>query len=116
MTHSDLVYGNCGTYVEVALCYTNVSSEQLIRNVAERVRDDIMSIKLVPWPPRVEELEEEEELSRLTLQLLSALRRKKRVDLSPPTLSLSLSPLSSHSTSSSDPPLPPSMPPTPFTG
>ncbi len=45
-----------------------------MQNVTKRLRDDITSIKLVPWPPRVEELEEEEELSPLLLQLLSALR------------------------------------------
>ena len=58
-----------------------------MRNVAKRLRDDINSVKHVPWPPRVEELEEEEELSPLMLQLLSALRGKKGVDLSPTTLS-----------------------------
>ena len=59
MTHSDLVYDKCGggTYVEAALSSIDVSSEQLIHNVAERLRDDVMSIKLVPWPPRVEEFE-----------------------------------------------------------
>ena len=59
-----------------------------MHNVAERMRDDIKSIKLMRWPPRVEELEEEEELSPLLVQLLSALRGKKEVDLSPCTLSL----------------------------
>ena len=48
--------------------------EQLIHNVAEWLREDIKQIKLVPWPPRVEELEEEEKLSPLVLRLLSALR------------------------------------------
>ena len=72
MTRCDLVYAKCGgdTCVEAALSSIDVSSE----HVAVRLRDDIMSIKLVPWPPRVEELEEEEELSPLTVQLLSALR------------------------------------------
>ena len=58
-----------------------------MRNVAERIRDDIKAIKLVPWPPRVEELEEEE-LSPLIVQLLSTLSGKKGVDLSPSALSL----------------------------
>ncbi len=74
-----------GSYVEAALSSVGVSSEQLVHNVAEQLRDDIKSVKPVPWPPRVEELEEEEEL---TAQLLSALRRKKGVDLSPSTLAL----------------------------
>ena len=65
-----------GSYVEAALSSNGVSTEQLIHNVAERLREDIKQIKLVPWPPRVEELEEEEKLSPLVLRLLSALRRK----------------------------------------
>ena len=112
MTQIDLVYNKRGggTYDEAALFSIGVSGEQLIHNVAERLRDVIKSIKLVPWPPRVEELEEED-LSPLMVQLLSAFWGKKRV-----YLSHSLSPLSSHSTSSSDLALPPSMPPSPFTG
>ena len=35
-----------------------------------------------PWPPKIEELEEEEELSPLLVQLLSALRGKKEVEVS----------------------------------
>ena len=87
---SELVYDTTGggSYVEAALSSIGVSSEQLMRNVAKRLRDDINSVKHVPWPPRVDELEEEEELSPLMLQLLSALRGKKGVDLSPTTLSL----------------------------
>ena len=65
-----------------------ISTEQLIHNVAEWLREDIKQIKLVPWPPRVEDLEEEEKLSPLVLRLLSALRGKKGVDLSPCTLTL----------------------------
>ena len=56
-------------------------------NVAERLRDDIKSVNLVSWPPRVEELEDEEKLSPLLVKLLSALRGKK-ADPSPATLSL----------------------------
>ena len=73
MTHSDLVYEKCGggPYDEAAVSSVGVCSEQLIHNVTERLRDAIKSIKLVPWPPRVEELEEE--LSLLMVQLLPAL-------------------------------------------
>ena len=87
---SDLVYDTSGggSYVEAALNSISVSNEQLVHNVAERIRDEIKSIKLIRWPPRVEELEEEEELSPLLMQLLSALRGKKEVDLSPRTHSL----------------------------
>jgi hypothetical protein len=87
---SDLVYDTSGgsSYVEAALSAMCVSSEQLVLNVAERLKDDVRSIKIVQWPPRVEELEEEEEFSPLVVQLLSALHGKKGVDLSPSTLSL----------------------------
>ncbi len=88
--HSELVYdvSGGGSYVEAALSSVGISTEQLIHNVAERLREDIKQIKLVPWPPRVEELEEEENRSPLVLRLLSALRGKKGVDLSPCTLTL----------------------------
>ena len=87
---SELVYDSTGggSYIEAALSSIGDSSEQLVCNVAKRLRDDINSVKLAPWPPRVEELEEEEELSPLMLQLLSALLGKKGVDLSLTALSL----------------------------
>jgi len=62
--------------------------EHWVCNGAMRLRDDINSVKPVPWPPRVEDLEEEEELSPFILKLLSALLGKKGVDLSFTTLSL----------------------------
>jgi len=70
MNHSDLVYdmSGGGSYIEAELSSIDISSEQLVQNVARRLKDDITSIKLVPWPPRVEELEEEEELSPLLLR------------------------------------------------
>ncbi|KAK7065892.1 hypothetical protein SK128_018960 [Halocaridina rubra] len=87
---SDLVYNTSGggTYVEAALFSIGVRSEQLVHNIAERLRDDINTIKLIPWPPRLEELEDEKELSPLLVQLLSALQGKEEVDLSPRTRSL----------------------------
>ncbi|CAB1439848.1 unnamed protein product [Pleuronectes platessa] len=70
---SDLVYDTCGggTYVEAALSSIGVSSEQLVHNVAERLRDDVKSIKL-------QQLEEEEEFSPLIVLLLSSLQGKNR--------------------------------------
>lgn len=76
-----------GSYVELALSSIDIGSEQLVCNVAERFRDDIKSVELVSWPPRVEELEEKQKLSPLLVKLLSALRGKK-ADLSPATLFL----------------------------
>ena len=73
---------------QLLLLSIGITNEQLILNVAERLREDIKQIKFVPWPPRVEQLEDEENLSPYVLMLLSALRGKKRVDLSPCTLAL----------------------------
>ena len=88
---SDLVYDTSGdgSYIEAALFSIGVSSEQLVLNVAERIRNDVKSTKVLPWPPRIEELGEEEELSPLMLQLLSALRGNNRKDVSASTISLS---------------------------
>ena len=65
MNQSDLVYdtSGSGSYVVVTLMSIGVSSEQLVHDVAERLKQDVKSIKSIPWPPRVEELEKEEELS-----------------------------------------------------
>ena len=73
--HSDFVYdvSGGGSYVEAALSSIGNSAEQLIYNVAERLREDIKQIKFVPWSPTVEELEEGENLS---------------IDLSPCTVTL----------------------------
>ena len=57
--------GGGSSYVEAALSSIGVSSEQLVLDVAERDRNDVKSTKVLPWPPRVEELEAEEELSSL---------------------------------------------------
>ena len=57
-------------------------------NVAQWLWDDSKSIKLISWPRRVEELEKEEEFLPLMVQLLSVLRGKTGVDLSPSTLAL----------------------------
>ena len=87
---SDLVYdtSGSGSYVEAALSSIGVSDEQLLCNVADRLRKDIKSVKLVPWPPRVEDLEKEEDFSPLVIKLLSSLLGKKEIDHSPSTLAL----------------------------
>ena len=59
--------------------------EQLICNVAERLREDIKQCKFAPWLSRVEQLEEKE---NLVLMPLSYLQGKKSADLSMCTQSL----------------------------
>jgi len=49
--------------------------------MTEQLRKDIDSIKVVQWPPKVEELEQEEELPPLVIKLLSALQGKKELQL-----------------------------------
>ena len=49
---------------------------------------DVKSVKLVSWPLKIEELEEEDELSPIVVKLLSAFQGWKNADLSPSTLSL----------------------------
>lgn len=86
---SDLVFDRNGgdSYVE-ALSSIGISTEQLIHNVGKDIRVDVKSVKPLPWPPRIEELEDEEELSPLLLQLLSALQGMTKIDKpSPNTLS-----------------------------
>ena len=107
---SDLVYDTSGggTYVEAALFSIGVSSAQLVHNVAERLRDDIKTIKLIQWSPRIEELEGEEELS----PFLFCGERRRYILFQEHAVSL----LSSHTTLQSDPPLLPSTPTSAFMG
>ena len=61
-----------------------VSNEQLVQNMAERLRKDIDSIRVALWLPKVEELKQEEELLPLVLKLLSAfIKRKERARFIP---------------------------------
>jgi len=87
---SELVYdiSGSGSYVEAVLFSIVISNEQLVQNMAEQLRKDIDSIRVVPWPPKVEELDKEEELPHLVIKLLLALQGKKGLDLSPNTLAL----------------------------
>jgi len=62
--------------------------------MAERLIKDFDSIRVVLWPPKAEELEQEEEFLPLIIKLLSALQGQKGLDLFPNTLALtSLIPL-----------------------
>ncbi len=54
-----------GSYIEAAISLLGISNEQLIKNVASRLRDEIRQTITVPWPPQVSELEQEEDLSPL---------------------------------------------------
>ena len=64
---SEVVYDTSGggSYIEAAIPLLGISSEQLIQNVANKLRDEIRQTVKVPWPPQVSELEQEEDLSPL---------------------------------------------------
>jgi len=48
---SELVYdtSGSGSYVEATLFSIGISNEQLVQNIAEQLRKDIDSIRVVPW-------------------------------------------------------------------
>ena len=62
--------------VEAVLFPIGISNEQLVQNMAERLRKDIDSIRVALWPPKVEELKQEE-LPPLIIKLLSALKKER---------------------------------------
>jgi len=86
---SELVYDKkaAGTYVEAALLSLGISDEQLLRNVASRIRDDTLKSDKINWPPSVVELEKDEASDGLLFRLLSLLRapNKKVHDDDPKT-------------------------------
>lgn len=79
-----------GDYVEAAMLSLGITDEQLIQNLAPRLSKKIKDTSTVPWPPRIDHLEEAEEVCEQLLQLLTLLKQptRKTVDLSPATLSV----------------------------
>ena len=92
MNKSEWVYDvrGGGDYIAAALSSLGISDEQLLRNLAPRLSEKIKETHAIPWPPRVDDLEEAEEVCGLLVQLLSWLKQPKRKnpDFSPETLSL----------------------------
>lgn len=79
---SEVVYDTSGggSYIEAVISSMGISNEQLIGNIASRLRDEIRQIAAVPCPPQVIELEQQEELSPLLVQLISSLERSCQVE------------------------------------
>ena len=73
---SEIVYDSraAGTYIEAALLSLGVSDDQLVRNVATRLREQVIKTSTVPWPPYIQELEEDENLIELLLKLITWLK------------------------------------------
>ena len=92
MNKSEWVYDvrGGGDYIAAALSSLGISDEQLLRNLAPLLSEEIKETHDIPWPPRVDDLEEAEEVCGLLVQLLSWLKQPKRKnpDLSPDTLNL----------------------------
>lgn len=92
MNKSEWVYDvqGGGDYIDAAMSSLGLSDEQLLRNIAPRLSKKIKDTSTVPWPPRVDNLEEDEEVCKLLLQLLTWLKQpqRKTPDLSPTILSL----------------------------
>ena len=73
-----------------AINSTGISDEQLLKNLCGRLSAKVMETNCVAWPPRINQLEENEEICPLLIQLLTWLRNpnSNRTCLSPKTLSL----------------------------
>ncbi|KAI9517797.1 hypothetical protein NQZ68_000966 [Dissostichus eleginoides] len=92
MNKSQWVYdvGGGGDYIEAAISSLGISDEQLLQNLAQRLSKKIKDTTTVPWPPRIDHLEEGIEVCKLLLKLLTWLKQpeRKTADISPATLSL----------------------------
>ena len=84
---SDIVYDNnaAGSYVEAALLSLGISDDQLLKNVASRLNNDIHNSKTMPWPVFIPDLEKTEKSSELLMKLITLLKtpNKKDIDSSP---------------------------------
>lgn len=63
-----------GSYIEAAIYSWGVSNEQLLNNVARRLRETLKEDEGLPWPLRVDELESFEEPHKLLGKLLTWLK------------------------------------------
>ena len=50
---SELVYDTsaAGSYLEAVVSSLSISNDQLVMNVAERLREQIIKTNTIPWPP-----------------------------------------------------------------
>ena len=77
---SELVYDTsaAGSYLEAVVSSLGISNDQLVMNVAERLREQIFKTNTIPWPPYIHELEREEDLCELLLKLTTCLKHPNR--------------------------------------
>ena len=76
---SEWVYdvGGGGDYIEAAISSLGITDEQLLQNLAPRLSKKIKDTPTVPWPPRIDRLEEGEEVCELLLKFLTWLKKLK---------------------------------------
>jgi len=74
---SELVYDTraAGSYIEFALLSLGVTDDQLVKNVATRLREQVIKTTTAPWPPYIHELEQDENLSEVLLKLITWLKK-----------------------------------------
>ena len=79
-----------GSYIDAAIHSTGISDEKLMENLCGRLHAKIKAAKRVPWPPRIDQLEEEEDICTSLIQLLCLLKHPNdsSLDFRPKTLSL----------------------------
>ena len=77
---SELVYDaeGGGDYIDLALTSLGISDEQLLQKFSKRLGTNVKDTPHPPWPPRIDELEEDEEFSEILLLLLSRLKNKNK--------------------------------------
>ena len=89
---SELVYDTAGgrSYAEAIISSTGLSSEQIVRNAALRLNSEVSGLPSIPYPPYLNDLEKDEELTQLLLRLLTWLKNpsSESIDYSPGILSL----------------------------
>ena len=87
-----MVYDTAGgrSYAEVIISSTGLCSEQIVRNAAVQLNSEVSGIPSIPYPPDLNELEKDEELSQFLLRLLTWLKdpSSESIDCSPGILSI----------------------------
>ena len=76
---------NDGSYIEAVLLSLGISDDQLFKNVASQLNNDIHNSKTMPWPAFIPDLEKTEKSSELLMKLITLLKtpNKKDIDSSP---------------------------------
>ena len=71
-----------GSYIQAAIESWGISDEQLIKNVACRMRDKLSGETGMTWPPYIDDLETSEEPNVLLQKFLTWLKNPAVSDLS----------------------------------